>query len=41
MDDMSSESNMLRTYLESVCSLPYGVTCQENRDLAKAKEILD
>lgn len=38
---MSSESNMLRTYLEWITSLPYGLYCEENTDLLKAKTILD
>lgn len=41
MDEMSSESNMVRTYLDWITSLPYGVTCEENTDLKKAKEALD
>lgn len=36
LDDMSSESNIIRTYLDWVSSLPYGVHCQENSDLARA-----
>jgi len=41
MDDMSSESNMVRTYLDWVASLPYGVLCNENSDLVIAKQALD
>ena len=38
---MSSESNMLRTYLDWISQLPYGLFCEENMDLNKAKQILD
>ena len=41
MDEMSSESNIIRTYLEWVASLPYGVQSEDHFDVAKAKAILD
>lgn len=41
MDDMSSESNMLRTYLDWISGLPYGLYSDENTDLKRAKDILD
>lgn len=41
MDEMSSESNIIRTYLEWLVSIPYGVTSEDNLELDKAKAVLD
>ena len=41
MDEMSSESNIIRTYLEGLVSIPYGVTSEDNLELDKAKAVLD
>jgi len=41
MDEMSSESNIVRTYLEWLVSIPYGVTSEDNLELDKAKAVLD
>lgn len=41
LEEMSTESNMIRVYLEWVTSLPYGVRTSEDFDLLEAKRILD
>ena len=41
MDEMSSESNIIRTYLEWMACLPYGVQSEDQFDVAEAKAILD
>ena len=41
IDEMSSESNIIRTYLEWLVSIPYGVTSEDNLELDKAKAVLD
>jgi ATP-dependent Lon protease len=33
MDEMSSESNIIRTYLEWVASMPFGILTPEHYDL--------
>jgi len=41
LEEMSVESNMIRTYLEWIVSLPYGAKSAENFDLNEAKALLD
>ena len=38
---MSPESNIIRSYLEWVSSLPYGIASLEKYDISNAKLILD
>ncbi len=41
MHQESSESNIIRTYLDWILDIPWNETTEENLDLRKAKEILD
>jgi ATP-dependent Lon protease len=41
MQPMSPESSVLRTYLEWVTDLPWGETSADNRDIERARQILD
>ena len=36
-----SESQVIKTYLEILTTLPFGVSTEENFDISKAKTILD
>ena len=41
MDKNSGELPVIRTYLEYLTKMPYGVRSEENFDLAKAREVLN
>ena len=41
LQPISPESGVLRTYLEWICDLPWRDSSQDNRDIEKAREILD
>lgn len=41
MPPLSPEAGIIRTYLDWVTDLPWGVTTEENFDIAKAEEILE
>lgn len=41
LQPLSPEAGVIRTYLDAVTDLPWGVTTEENFDIAKAEEILD
>jgi len=41
LEKNSSEFNVTRSYLDWLTSIPWGVVCEENFDIAKARGILD
>lgn len=41
MEKGHSESNVTRTYLDYLTSMPYGIRTEDNFDLKKATEVLD
>ncbi|MBQ2714409.1 MAG: endopeptidase La [Clostridia bacterium] len=41
LTSMSPETSILRTYLEYVCDLPWGVYTEDNISLVRAREVLD
>ena len=41
LQPMSPESGVLRTYLEWLADLPWGIRTQDNKDLTRAAQILD
>ena len=41
MNPMSAEANVVRTYIESVLSLPWGIYSTEQTDLEVAAEVLN
>ena len=36
-----AEAGVIRTYIETMLELPWDKTCQDNKDIAYAKQVLD